>query len=87
MLVSFKSHKSDVHYMGKVMSIRNNEYEIKYLRRRGNSNYFVFPDIDDWSLVNKEDIVAIVPCFDEKRTLRTSSVFKFNFNFDSIKVR
>lgn len=85
-LVKFIANKTEVYYVGKVISI-DKEYEVKFLRRKGKSDCFLFPDVDDISTVPLNDIVAILPHSTAQGTSRTSCVYKFNINFSSLNVR
>lgn len=87
-LVKFILERSaDIYYVAKIISIKHEEYEVKFLRRKGNSNSFIFPVVEDVSVIERKDLAAILPCCSQKGTARTASVFKFNFNFSSLNVR
>lgn len=86
-LIKFISKSSKIYYIGKVIAIENNEFEVQFLRRKGVSNRFIFPNIVDCSVIERKDIVAILKCNNQKGTARTCSVYQFNFNFCGINVR
>jgi plastocyanin domain-containing protein len=61
-------------YIGKVLSIDNDKVEVQFLRRRTgeNSEFFVFPPVDDISVVAKSAIVR-------KMILKTITCGRFYF--------
>lgn len=49
------------HFVAVVMDIENEmEYLVKFLKKSEVGNFFVYPNIDDLSLVNSTDIVEIL---------------------------
>lgn len=89
-LVKFTVTKSDIYYAGKILSLKDptsEDFEISFLRRKGHSNNFVFPDVKDIAIINKSDIVAILPFCVPQGTARVTNVHKFNVNFDGLNVR
>lgn len=86
-LVKFLVLKKDIFYVGQITSFQNEEYEIKFLRRQRNTSSFLFPTVEDISVVEKKDIAAVLPFSSTHGTARTSSVFKFNVNFANLNVR
>ncbi|KAJ8897007.1 hypothetical protein PR048_002353 [Dryococelus australis] len=60
LMVKFTDTKDNaVFYVGQVQVKGNEEYEVKYLREKGNK--FVFPDVDDISVVPRQDIFSKLP--------------------------
>ncbi|KAG5870093.1 hypothetical protein JTB14_031957 [Gonioctena quinquepunctata] len=58
-LVGFSSENAAINYMGFVTEVvSEDEFEIKYLRRKGKSNKFYFPSIDDLDICPRMDIFA-----------------------------
>lgn len=86
-LVKFLASKKEIFYVGQITSLQDEEYEIKFLRRKRNTNSFLFPTVEDISVVQKKDIAAVLPSSSSHGIARTSSVFKFNVNFSNINVR
>lgn len=86
-LVKFNGSKVEIFYAGKIISFKDEEYEITFLRRQRNTNSFSFPTVEDISAIEKKDIVAVLPLSSTHGTARTSSVFKFNVNFSDLNVR
>lgn len=86
-LVKFFVSKLEIFYIGQILSLQDEEYEVKFLRRRGGSNCFVFPNVDDISTIGRKDIAAVLPFSVSRGTARTTSVYKFNANFSSLNIR
>jgi hypothetical protein len=61
-LVKFPSKKNVIYYIGKIQQIVDmDEYQVKFLRRKSSYLKFFYPDVDDVSEVNRQDIFAILP--------------------------
>lgn len=80
-LVSFKTRKNVKYYVGRIMELVDNEYLINYLKLQSNSLNFVYPTIQDTSLVSSSDIVASLPV----PTLKKRGHHEFNFDFSKYK--
>lgn len=86
-LVKFLVPNKEIFYVGEITSLQEEDYEIKFLRRKGSTNSFLFPTVEDISIVQKRDVVAVLPPSSSHGTARTSSVFKFNVNFSTLNIR
>lgn len=79
--------KMEIYYVGKVISLQDKDYEVKFLRRKGDSNSFLFPDVDDIAIIERKDVVALLPFSASQGTSRTSNVYRFNLNFSGFNIR
>lgn len=86
-LVKFCTKKTSIHYIGHVLKKNLDNYDTKFLRRKNNSTTFAFPVEDDISTVERDDIKAVFPPPERSGTVRTTSLFKFKFNFKGWNVR
>lgn len=59
LLVKFCSKTTLVHYIGRVEKELEEEYELSFLRKKGNG--FIFPTVPDISCVQKQDVVLKLP--------------------------
>lgn len=82
----FATKTTIVYYIGQVVETTP-EFKIKFLRRKGNTYIFAFPNVDDFSIVEKEDILLVLPPPTGSGTARTASLLKFKFNFKGWNVR
>lgn len=57
-LVKFIVKLNFIHHIGLVLDAHPNEYNVKYLRRKGATNNFYFPVINDIALCSRTGIVA-----------------------------
>ncbi|KAK4874991.1 hypothetical protein RN001_011413 [Aquatica leii] len=82
LITKFEKKKSVVHYVGKVMTKYDNlEYHISYLRKKPESQIFIFPDVKDKASVNFSDVCLKLPMPNvTPGTNRTSSLFRFSVN-------
>ena len=63
-LVKFIGKRSVKHYVAKIINVYNNEINVKFVRKSMffmKKSIFVFPDIDDCSIVSLSDIIALLP--------------------------
>ena len=62
-IVKFLGRKNQIqHYIGIIQAEEHpNDYVIKFFRRMGDSNKFITPLLEDVSLVEKKDIVNLLP--------------------------
>lgn len=61
-VVKFLTKKIVVHFVGQILKIYNDrEVEAKFLRKKKSENMFVFPNVEDISLVVREDVVYKLP--------------------------
>ncbi|KAF5300841.1 hypothetical protein FQA39_LY10963 [Lamprigera yunnana] len=51
----------EIYYVGKIISFHGEDYEVKFLQRKEQSNCFLFPHLDDISTIEKKDVAAILP--------------------------
>lgn len=81
-LVRFPTKKTVRHYVGQITEAQDQiEYLVKFLRKRG-SDAFSFPDTDDLSIVNRQDILVKLPKPLEVRgTSRMKSLIRFSVKF------
>ncbi|KAJ8896604.1 hypothetical protein PR048_001948, partial [Dryococelus australis] len=78
LMVKFTDTKDNaVFYVGRMQVMGNKEYEAKYLRKKGKK--FVFPDVDDISVVPRQDIFSKFPRPKEMRgTKQTANYLTFD---------
>lgn len=76
-----------IHYAGRIERINSPMYSIKFMRRRGFSQKFFFPAVEDVSDINISDIVAKLQHPPQTGTARTSSMYTFSYNFSSLNVK
>lgn len=76
-----------IHYAGRIEQINSTKYTIKFLRRRGFSQKFFFPSVEDVTDINISDIVAKLQHPPQTGTARTSSMYTFSYNFTSLNVK
>ena len=50
-----------VHYIGLIAMIEDKEVNVSFLKRKDESWYFIFPEIDDVIAVSLNDIVLRLP--------------------------
>lgn len=74
----FTESKSQVHYIGQILAILDHQYNIKFLRRRGMSNIFSYPNIDDIQDVGVENITGKVKETISSGSKRMRNCFAFN---------
>jgi len=89
-LVRLKSlnGKHTQYHVGKVLKVDNDdndEIEVKFMRKSGKSGRtYVFPEVDDVSIVNQVDIIEKVPRpTPSGGTARASACFVFPFSLDT----
>lgn len=80
-IAKFATKSTVRYYVGHVLQKNGNDYEIKFLRRKNNSNTFTFPLVDDISSIERSDIVQKLPKPQTQGTARSSSLYKFKLNF------
>lgn len=85
-LVRFQANKKNFYYIGTILRIETSEAEIKFLRSHKVIDKFIFPNVDDISIVNKRDIVLVLPKPTLAGTKRHQSYFHFEVNFSSLEV-
>lgn len=87
-LVKFEKQKNNVcFFIGQILEIDEESYQVKFLRRKGNSKSFHYPVIDDIAMIQASDIQAKLTRPEKAGTARTQSLFRFNYNFEGIDVR
>ncbi|KAJ2937841.1 hypothetical protein O0L34_g17819 [Tuta absoluta] len=79
-LVKFQLEKRTKYYVGQVLEVYgNHSYKVKFLRNKGKGK-FAWPINDDISLVDKDDVVNIVPkLIHERRGIKTLNISNCNF--------
>lgn len=78
-LVCFNTKKTTKYYVGLVQEVvDNDQFLVKYMRKK-KEKIFVFPQVDDISLVSHEDIAAVL----EKPDITSRGIYTFNYNFDA----
>lgn len=86
-LVRFPVKNSMVHFIGQILELNSNIAKIKFLRRKGRSATFYYPPVDDITNVEVDDIISKVQQPSKSGTARTSSYFKFSYNFTGLIVQ
>ena len=82
-LVEFKTFLRKC-YVGQNTKNKNFEgdYEISYMRKKGNVTEFFFPGVTDLASVKKKGIRAVLPAPKESgSTSRQRSLLKFDYDF------
>lgn len=80
-ITKFTTKTTIRYFIGQVLGKNNNDYHIKFLRRKNNSNTFTFPPVDDISYVERDDIVRKLPKPQSQGTARSCDLYKFKVNF------
>ncbi|CAG9764577.1 unnamed protein product [Ceutorhynchus assimilis] len=84
-LVKFLVKTASIYYVGIVVdNISDKKFKVKYLRRRGNSNKFYFPQIEDIETCEQSDIYAKLRIYSKARR---DSTLTFYHNFEGINVK
>lgn len=86
-IVKFPTKSTLVYYIGQVLSVSGTNIKVNFLRRKNNSNTFVFPPIEDTSVVERDDILSILPRATNAGTARTANLYTFNFNLKGWNIR
>ena len=86
-LIQFPGKAAVIHYIGCIQKIHPTSLLIKFLRRKGNSHNFVYPDVEDVSEVDFADVLAKLEAPSQTGTARCASIFTFNYNFSSLTVK
>lgn len=83
--VKFEGKKSKLHNVGRVEEIeRDGDLVVNFLRRKGASREFTFPEVEDISSVPVTDVVLkMPPSMQSGGTLRTKSLYSFGFRFET----
>lgn len=81
-LFAFHTKTTIKHYVGKITTITNGIPTAKILRRVKSSSMFVWPQEDDFSEVQTEDIVVVLTTPTEQKRGR----YTFSVSFDGINV-
>ncbi|KAK5648004.1 hypothetical protein RI129_002896 [Pyrocoelia pectoralis] len=77
-LVRFPVKHTMIHFVGQILSsVSDATYRVKFLRRKGLSTTFYFPNIEDITSVDSDDILAKLTTPLRSGTARTSSYFQF----------
>jgi hypothetical protein len=88
-LVKFLTEsKHEVYYIGQILDISDQNFNIKFLRRRGISNVFLYPNVDDIQDVCIDNITCKVKENISSVSKRMRNSFAFSiFNFYSKNIR
>jgi transposase-like protein len=88
-VTKFATKKTIIHYVGLVTSKVASHYEIRFMRRNEEKNYFFFPTNVDESTVDESDIVLILPephvCSGNSRL--SISQMRFDISFANFNMR
>ncbi|KAK9703621.1 hypothetical protein QE152_g29243 [Popillia japonica] len=85
-LVKFSTKKTTKYYVGQIKEIENHDdYRVKFLRKKTDSQLFYYPDIEDMGNVTASDIMKLRPKQLEG-TARTSSLILFSVNLSLYNV-
>lgn len=76
-----------IHYVGKVELVNSPLLTVKFMRRKGCGQTFLFPNVEDVSEVDSSDVVAKMHMPLQTGTARTAKIFTFNYNFSSLIVK
>ncbi|XP_052740496.1 uncharacterized protein LOC128199899 [Bicyclus anynana] len=88
-LAQFVTKKSVKHFVGKVISIKNNVPEVKFLRKKKESkvkkgSVFTYPTVDDiWPMKHLDDIILVLP---EPKICRRGQIF-FNNDLSNYNIQ
>lgn len=87
LLVKFRTNTTILHYIGRVLEKDGlTDFKMTFLRRKGCSGTFYYPTVKDIADIDMNDVVCKLPRPSSYGTNRTSSLIKFQFNFDDIKL-
>lgn len=83
-LVRFMSKKSIKHYVGLVLQIdkQSDECLVRFLRRKGTSFHFIYPDVNDESLVQIADVIKLPSPIFVGGTARAERKLSFSVNLN-----
>lgn len=87
LLVKFPTKSLVIHYVGRVEKVKSTLLTIKFMRRKGCGQIFLFPNVEDVSEVDSSDVVAKLHTPLQTGTARTASIFTFNYDFSSLNVK
>ena len=68
------------HYI--IEKVNDLTFSVKYLPRKGFSQTFYYPPVEDTSVITLEDVVAKLQKPMDRKTKRAVSVLVFNYNFE-----
>lgn len=88
-LVKFLTKKSVVHFVGLVTEKSDDNVLVRFMRQKPDQNVFIFPDINDESLVNVEDIVMSLPdpTVSQESSRLSVSQISFDVSFANFNIR
>lgn len=72
-IVKFMTKTSAVYYIDRVLGKSEGTFEVKFLRRRINSNTFIFPQTDDIAVIERDDM-TVLPRAQTTGTARTAEL-------------
>ncbi|KAK9712681.1 hypothetical protein QE152_g24762 [Popillia japonica] len=86
-LVKFSTKKTTKYYVGQIKEIDNHDdYRVKFLRKKTDSQLFYYPDIEDMGNVTASDIIMKLRQKQLEGTARTSSLISFSVNLSLFNV-
>lgn len=85
-LVKFETKKTRKYAAGEILDVlSDNEYTVKFLKKKFDSFHFIYPEIDDVADINKNDIEMKLPePHLNDGTDRRKSFYSFDINFTGI---
>lgn len=60
-MVKLKGKKVEKYFIAIILEQNATEYTVKFMRKSTMGNFFIFPNVDDVSLISAEDVVKILP--------------------------
>ncbi|CAG9760756.1 unnamed protein product [Ceutorhynchus assimilis] len=77
-LVQFVTKKTCKHFVGEVVNIMEDDHNVKFMRKCF-KNGFVFPQVDDISLVKEQDIIKHL----ETPSVMRRGIYRFHYDLSS----
>ncbi|KAG5867740.1 hypothetical protein JTB14_010150 [Gonioctena quinquepunctata] len=72
-LIKFERKKSVIYYVAHILSLDGSNFTISYLRRKGSTSTFVFPNTED-EISHIAEISDIVPVLPKRRVTHGTSI-------------
>lgn len=87
-LVNCSTKKNKIAYIGCVIQLAIDQYKIKFLRRFGNSNKFIYPEAEDVCDIKRSQILTKLPTpCQNSATARTKSTLRFELEFQVYEIK
>lgn len=84
---STQNNKRALAFIGQIEDMLGSGFTVRFLKRKGTSYKFYFPEREDISFVSISDIIVkLPPPKDVGGTSRTASMISFNFNFSKFSL-